>query len=84
MLLSSPKARLITFSKTRLMKFLSQQFTHDRSYIYLTLIFGMEEFIAYNEAQEAHFKEIMKYHLLIPKTLCGKEFSGDDFCYDEF
>ena len=35
MLLSSPKARLITFSKTRLIKILSQQLTHDRSYISL-------------------------------------------------
>ena len=33
MLLSSPNARLITFFKTRLTKFLSEQLTHDRSYI---------------------------------------------------
>ena len=33
MLLSSPKARLITFFKTHLIKFLSQPLTHDRSFI---------------------------------------------------
>ena len=33
MLLSSSKARLITFFKTRLIKNLSQQLTRDRSYI---------------------------------------------------
>ena len=33
MLLSSPRALLITFSKTRKTKFLSQPLTHDKSYL---------------------------------------------------
>ena len=37
MLLSSPKARLITFSKT-FSKILSQRLTHDRSYMYVTVL----------------------------------------------
>ena len=47
-MISWPKARLLTFFNTHLIKFLSQQLTHDRSYLYAIFIFT-DPFIAHYE-----------------------------------